>query len=191
MGAIVGLLISMIPAIPVIPIPVIPIPVILGVLVGTVIGASFEKLKSTFQETYDNFLDWRAERAQIKPELEERKELQGVGREAIKKARRARKAAGELVAQQEKSLMVINRIVKKVEAEKEQEAQEEIDQRLALSAATVNMRQATADSALLRDVVQKAEALRKVRFDRQKRQRALQELQAAITSLQQAPQAQP
>jgi len=181
----------MIPAIPVIPIPVIPIPVILGVLVGTVIGVSFEKLKSTFQETYDNFLDWRAERAQIKPELEERKELQRVGREAIKKARRARKAAGELVAQQEKSLMVINRIVKKVEAEKEQEAQEEIDQRLALSAATVNMRQATADSALLRDVVQKAEALRKVRFDRQKRQRALQELQAAITSLQQAPQAQP
>jgi len=185
----------MIPPIPVIlvipAIPVIPIPVILGAMIGAIIGSSFENLKNAFQETYDDFLNWRAERVQIRPELEERKEIQRVGREAIKKARKARKATGELVAQQEKSLMVINRIVKKVEAEKEQEAQEEIDQRLAEAAEAVRTSQNIVNPALLRDMLQKAEALRKVRFDKQKRQRALQELQTAITSLQQAPQTQP
>ena len=190
-----ALLISMIPPIPVIlvipAIPVIPIPVILGAMIGAIIGSSFENLKNAFQETYDDFLNWRAERVQIRPELEERKEIQRVGREAIKKARKARKATGELVAQQEKSLMVINRIVKKVEAEKEQEAQEEIDQRLAEAAEAVRTSQNIVNPALLRDMLQKAEALRKVRFDKQKRQRALQELQTAITSLQQAPQIQP
>ena len=188
-GALAGFLVELaIPAIPVVvlPIPVVPKGVLIGALLGAFVGALKERLVSALEKTYDDFLDWRANRAQARPELEAHKELQKAGREAIKKARKTRKFTGKLVEQQEKSLKVIDRIVKKVESTQEKEAQEEIDQRLKEAAELVRARE-TADPTLLQDVLRKAEALRKVRFDKQKRQTALQTLQTAIANLQQAP----
>ena len=189
-GAVVGFLLVLL--VPTIPVTIPFIGIFSGALglIGALLGASIEKLGSAFQKVYDKFLDWRVERVQIRPELEERRELQRAGREAIKEARKTRKATKKLVGQQEKSLKVIDRIVKKVEAGKEKEAQEQIDQLLAEAAETVKEKQGIVDATLLRDIIQKAEALKKVRFNEQKRQRALQDLRTAITNLQQAPQPQ-
>jgi hypothetical protein len=185
LGAIFGLIIPVILAIP-LAIPLILMEILISTLIGVLLGASAEKLKSALQAAYDDFLDWRANRAQLRPEIEERKELQRAGRVAIKEARKTRKATKKIIVEQEKSLRVIDRIVKKVEAEKEQEVQTEIDQFLEEAAELVNLKQ-NSDPKLLSDVLQKAKTLKRVRFDKQKRQKALQDLQTAIINLQKAP----
>lgn len=114
------------------------------------------------------------------------------------KARRARKEAGEqalrdavatlekvkrLQRGQQASLIIIDRICKKAEAEARRQQQAEVDQALAEAAEAMVAVAPNTDIKLLLDVRQKAEALRKVRFDSQKRPQALQALGQATQAL--------
>lgn len=130
------------------------------------------------------------ETGQEADEREARRTRRKAGERALREAVATLKEVTRLQGEQRISLSIIDRICKKAEAEVRRQQQAEVDQVLDEAAAAMVAAAPNTDPKLLLDVRQKAEALRKVRLDSQKRPQALQALKQATQALQ-AVQSQP
>lgn len=137
-------------------------------------------LFSTLTDEYNRL---SRETGQAMNERETRRARKKAGEKALRDAVATLKEVKRLQGEQQISLTIIDRISKKAEAETRRQQQAEIDQALDEAAAAM-VTTSSIDPKLLLDVRQKAEDLRKVRLDSQKRPQALQALKQATQALQ-------
>jgi len=144
-----------------------------------------------FENPTEEYNRLNRETGQEADERKIRRARKEAGRQALKDAVATLKEVRRLQEEQLSSLTIIDRIYKKAEAEVRRQQQAEVDQALDEAAEAMVAAAPNTDPKLLLDVRQKAEDLRKVRLDPQKRPQALQALQQVVQTLQAAQPQQP
>ena len=136
-----------------------------------------------FSTLTDEYNRLNRETGQEADERESRRTRRKAGERALREAVATLKEVKRLQREQRISLAIIDRIYKKAEAEARRQQQAEVDRALDEAAEAMVVAAPKTDPKLLLDVRQKAEDLRKVRLDPQKRPQALQDLQQAVQAL--------